>query len=212
MSSHPLRPGIFRQHSSCTVRPRSYPGMFLIRSPYDLIGVAVEYPSEQGSLLIESPWPDNESTYSEALPDLNRELSFIRGTSISAQVNVNRAPMEVLRAVPGMQIEVADRIVLNRENLGIDARANRSNTAEDRLTPVDWLRRSGTLDLEEMRVFAPYLTNLGTAFRFVSSGYGYPNDHASRQEVVLDYRFNPSRVSYSSVREHRDLFSESSRN
>ena len=130
-------------------------GMLLIRSRYDLIGVAVEYPSEDGSLLIESPWPDNESTYSEALPDLNRELSFVRGTSISAHVNVNRAPMEVLRAIPGMQSEVADRIVLNRENLGIDARANRSNTAEDRLTPVDWLRRSGTLDLEEMRVFAP---------------------------------------------------------
>ena len=187
-------------------------GMFVIRSPYDLIGVAVEYPSEDGSLLIESPWPDNESTYSEALPDLNRELSFVRGTSISAHVNVNRAPLEVLRAVPGMQDEVADRIVLNRENLGIDARANRSNTAEDRLTPVDWLRRSGTLDLEEMRIFAPYLTNLGTAFRFVSSGYGYPNAHGSRQEVVLDYRFSPSRVSYSSVREHRDLFSETARN
>ena len=45
--------------------------MFVIRSPYDLIA-AVEYPSEDGSLLIESPWPDNESTYSEALPDLNR--------------------------------------------------------------------------------------------------------------------------------------------
>ena len=187
-------------------------GMFVIRSPYDLIGVAVEYPSEDGSLLLESPWPDNESTYSEALPDLNRELSFVRGTSISAHVNVNRAPLEVLRAVPGMQDEVADRIVLNRENLGIDARANRSNTAEDRLTPVDWLRRSGTLDLEEMRIFAPYLTNLGTAFRFVSSGYGYPNAHGSRQEVVLDYRFSPSRVSYSSVREHRDLFSETARN
>ncbi|MEC8473644.1 MAG: hypothetical protein VXZ38_03240 [Planctomycetota bacterium] len=184
-------------------------GMFLIRSPYDLIGVAVEYPSEEGSLLIESPWPDNESTYSEALPDLNQELSFVRGTSIAAHVNVNRAPMEVLCAVPGMQIEVADRIILNRENLGIDARANRNNTAENRLTPVDWLRRSGTLDLEEMRIFAPYLTNLGTAFHFISSGYGYPNAHASRQEVVLDYRFSPSRVSYSSVQDNRDLFSAS---
>ena len=109
-----------------------------------------------------------------------------------------------------MQNEVADRIVLNRENLGIDARANRSNTAEDRLTPVDWLRRSGTLDPRKCE-FLPYLTNLGTAFRFVSSGYGYPNAHAwagGRPRLS----FHPSRVSYSSVRENRDSFSDSSRN
>jgi type II secretory pathway component PulK len=180
-------------------------GGFLIRSPYDLIGVPVEYQSDNGSLLIESPWPENEYTFRQALPQLHEELTFVLGTPIAAQVNVNQSPVEVLRSIPGISNDMVARIVENREKLGINARSSKSGTVRKRFSSIDWLRSSGGLSLEEMRILAPYVTNLGTAFRFISSGISHPTGATAHQEVTLDFRYPEGRISNTRIRELREM-------
>ena len=180
-------------------------GGFLIRSAYDLVGVSVEYQSEGGSLLLESPWPENDYTFNQGLPEINERLSFVLGTPVMAQVNVNQASEEVLFAVPGMLPDVAERILISRDKLGIYRYSSEARDSNKRHMPIDWLRRTGILDLKEMRLFAPYLTNFGNAYHFISSGVSHPNGYRAHQEVVLDFRFTPSRVVFSRSIDSRSL-------
>ena len=182
-------------------------GVYLIRSAYDVIGVDVEYRSKEGSILLKSPWPDNEQTFRNLLPALNQELSFLFGTPIMAQVNVNQSPTEVLQSIPGISTDLTRQIAIYRDKLGIHSESGDSALSEKRYLDIDWLRSSGVLSLKEMRVFAPYLTNLGTAFRFVSTGMSYPNGQSSHQQVVLDYRYPFGRVMDSRVGNLREMLS-----
>ncbi|MCH1494034.1 MAG: hypothetical protein L7U72_02290, partial [Rubripirellula sp.] len=89
--------------------------------------------------------------------------------------------------------------------LGIHRYSSEARDSNKRHMPLDWLRQSGTLDLKEMRMFAPYLTNLGNAYHFISSGVSHPNEHRAHQEVVLDFRYTPSRVVFSRSVDPRSL-------
>ncbi len=183
-------------------------GDFLIRSPYDLVGVAVEYQTDQGTTMLPSPWPESDQTFLEALPALDAVLSCALGTSILAKVNVNRSPTVVLRSIPGMKQEVLERILLNRGKLRLQSSSRSSVSSSDNRQGIDWLRSSGALDLVEMRTYAPYLTDRGTAFRFISSGTSFPSGITSHQEVVLDFRHVPSRVAYMRVFNVRELLND----
>ena len=179
-------------------------GVFLIRSIYDLIGVDVEYKSKDGSLLIESPWPENEYTFNKVMPVLNEDLCFLFGTPIMAQVNVNQAPIEVLRSIPGISDDLVDQILITRQTMGIDADSNNAIARSKQFLQIDWLRSAGVMNLKQMRVFAPYITNLGTAFRFISTGISQPSNQSSHQEVVLDFRYHSGNVAFSNTRSLRE--------
>ncbi len=180
-------------------------GGFLVRSAYDLVGVSVEYQSEDGSLLLESPWPENDYTFDQLLPKINEQLSFVLGTPVLAQVNVNQSPEQVLFAVPGMLPDVVNRIVTSRDQLGIYRYSSEARISGKQYMAIDWLRRSGTLDLKEMRLFAPYFTNVGNAFHFMSTGISHPNKHHAHREIILDFRYKPSRVVFARAVDSRSL-------
>ncbi|MCP4885269.1 MAG: hypothetical protein GY904_01450 [Planctomycetaceae bacterium] len=172
----------------------SSPGIFRIHSLYDLVGVNVEHRSEQGMIQLKSPWPAEEKTYQETLPALQEKLSCVLGAPVSIQIDVNHAPDSVLRAIPGLSEELANSIIQTRKSLGIAPAINGASPAR-RISPgIDWLRSSGCLDLEQMRLFAPYLSPHGNAVRFVSAGITAPAAITTFCEFVLDLRYKPGRV------------------
>jgi hypothetical protein len=172
----------------------SSPGIFRIHSLYDLVGVNVEHRSEQGMIQLKSPWPAEEKTYQETLPALQEKLSCVLGAPVSIQIDVNHAPDSVLRAIPGLSEELANSIIQTRKSLGIAPAINGASPAR-RISPgIDWLRSSGCLDLEQMRLFAPYLSPHGNAVRFVSAGITAPTATTTFCEFVMDLRYKPGRV------------------
>lgn len=172
----------------------SSPGVFRIRSLYDLVGVNVEHQSEQGMIQLQSPWPAEEKTYQEIVPALQRNLSCVLGAPLSIQIDVNKAPDSVLRAIPGLSEELANSIIQTRKVLAIAPTTVGASRARGISPGIDWLRSSGCLNLEQMRLFAPYLTARGSAVRFVSAGITAPAATTTFCEFVLDLRYKPGRV------------------
>lgn len=90
-------------------------------------------------------------------------------------VNVNTAPQAVLAALPGMTMDLAERIVASRGSVA----------PADRATPA-WLYAEGVLDAEQFKEIAPYLTGRGFQYRVKVVGYGLPSGQFRVLEAVVD--------------------------
>lgn len=164
-------------------------GNFTVRSIYDLIGVPVKLPKEYNFEELNSPWKSSGSNYPRLVPMLQSVFSFYDATPINVKVNVNLSPVDVLNAIPGIEDGLADHIVKMRSKLGGGNGLQGSSS-------IDWLRSQGVLTMDQLRTYAPYMTVRGNAFRFLSRGRLVSTGESFCQEVVIDRRQFPPRVSY----------------
>ena len=124
-----------------------------------------------GEAPFESPWTsDNLSQYFEkALEEL-----AVGSDGAQGRIDVSRAPAGVLRTLPRMTDESADRIA--------SAAANRA--AGDR-SPA-WLLIDGHVDLEQFRAIEPFITVSNRVFRVEAIGYFEQGGPMARVEALID--------------------------
>ena len=100
-------------------------------------------------------------------------------------VNVNTAPVEVLRLLPGMDENLSRTIVETRGALD----------AEKKKT-VAWLVTENLLDPAKFKVIAPMLTTRSLQLRLHCTGFGVPCGRFREVEAVVDFAGTSPRIAY----------------
>ena len=159
-----------------------------ITSVFDLVGARVRVPHPAGGpgWIIESPIQDIASSLRNYLPQLLDETTVDRAPVIYGRVNINLAPLAVLRAIPGMDSYLAAQIVAARQQ---------APDAPERQHPA-WPLLEGIVDLPTMRALLPYLTTGGDVYRAQIIGYFDQGGPQVRAEVVIDATVAPARLVY----------------
>ena len=155
----------------------------------DLVDAAVRVEPEEGKkpLFVASPLAGNPVHMREQLPKLLDRTTVESGPVIYGRVNVNLAPREVLRAVPGMDAGLVEQILGARRAAGRDDAQRRHPT---------WLLTEGLVDLQRMKALLPYLTGGGDVVRAQVIGFFDEPGPAMRVETVIDATTNPPRQVY----------------
>ncbi len=135
---------------------------------------------------------------SQAEMDEGKPDEYIDGFCLDDQhfaqgrVDLNRAPVEVLSALPGLDGELATAIVSARETISASERAG-----------VSWLVNSGALNSEQWIAAAPHLTWRTSAWRVRVLGRVLSGDREGSEvaaecvyEAVIDLSSPQPRVAY----------------
>lgn len=161
-----------------------------IESILDLVDAKVEVTSsnEETSTIVASPLTSEPTSLRQHLAKLWDRTSTVADPVLFGRVNVNLAPREVLRAVPGMESTVVEQILAARGSPG-----TREGTA--RRDPT-WLLSEGIVDLQRMKPLLPYLTGGGDVVRAQIVGFFEEPGPSVRVETVLDATASPPRQVY----------------
>ena len=170
-----------------------------IASLYDLIGAQVAMPAADGEFqVLASPFVADRAAYRDYLLKMVDELTVDARAVIPGRININLAPVAVLRAIPGADEELVDRIVAARELPDVDLAGMRYHAA--------WLVAGGWIEPAWMRELDPYVTTGGDVTRAQIVGFYAPGEAAAnpsadfdkqpmvRREVVVDAARAESRV------------------
>lgn len=132
---------------------------------------------------VQSPIQTTDLGARDKLMDLMDMVTVNKAESIPGRINVNLAPANVLRGIPGITDEIVERILAKRDLEGGDDPSRRHEV---------WLLSEGVVTLQEMKTLLPFMTGGGQVFRTQAVGYYTSGDAASRAEVVIDAtRTNP---------------------
>jgi len=166
------------------------PARFRIASPLDLVNARVRFPSrgKGDAQILESPLQESRSDFRTSLLRLLDHVTVMPRPVLRGRININLAPAPVLKAIPGMDAGVADRIVAAR------GRGNAGND-NDRRQPV-WLLFERVVDLPQMKTLLPYLTCGGDVYRAQIVGFFDSQGPIARAEVVFDATLTPPRLLY----------------
>lgn len=107
------------------------------------------------------------------------------GTPVFGLVNVNTAPAEVLAALPGIDGNLASRIVGTRAEL--DAQSRRT---------IAWLFAEGAVSAETFIKISPILTARGYQFHVRCIGFGWPCQRFRIIEAVIDMADGAPQITY----------------
>lgn len=167
----------------------SQPPSFAIGSLLDLIGANVAVASSQlaSQVLIESPLQDEQSSLRTELPKLYDLLTLRNEPRLVGRIDLNRAPREVLLAVPTLDETLVEEILAKRKSLFDPYRP-------DAMRHATWLLTEDVVTLEQMRQLDPFLTGAGDVHRCQVVGYFDESGPSDRAEVVIDATLARSRV------------------
>jgi hypothetical protein len=157
VSDNPSRPqGATGSESTDYVPDFSVAAQTIIASPLDLIDSEVTIPSQSGEAprRLTSPIQSNGPEFAEQLDRLVDDVWFEDVEYREGVIDTLEAPLEVLRALPGVSEEVLARWVQVRQQ----------NGAARRSTPA-WLVREQVLDLKQLRALLPWLTCRSDTYR-----------------------------------------------
>jgi hypothetical protein len=105
--------------------------------------------------------------------------------TLRGRVNVNLAPPEVLRAIPGIDKSLAEQIVTSRST------GTKNNQGRDK-HPY-WPFVEGSVNLDQMKQLCPYLTVRGDVYRAQIVAFSETSRLSQRVEVVYDATRQPAR-------------------
>jgi len=164
---------------------------YAIDSIYDLIGAEVAIPLTEGKTqLLRSPCAADRSSLREHLLPLADEVTVDPRPVIPGRIDVNTAPREVLRTIPGADETLVERILGARETPLSAAGPQRYHAA--------WLAAEGWTEPAWMRILEPYVTAGGDVHAAQIAAFFAPGeaderrpvargeDLGVRREVVLD--------------------------
>ena len=142
-----------------------------------------------------SPLTADRSVLRTVLPKMYEVLTTDSRRVIPGRIDVNQAPLAVLRSIPGLDDAATKQIVsARRVQVAGDTQLHRHAV---------WLLTEGIVDLPRMRAISPFVTGGGDVFR--TQLIAYFDDRTStdpsptaRMEVVVDAAQTPARVVASS--------------
>ena len=100
-------------------------------------------------------------------------------------VDVNTAPIAVLRTVSGIDEPLAESIVSTRRSI-----------SPERRTTIAWLFQEGVVDAPLFKQIAPFLTARSFQYSFHVVGYGVPSGRYRVLDVIIDLAGDKPRVSF----------------
>jgi hypothetical protein len=161
----------------------SVAGGTIIASPLDLIDSEVTVPSKSGEAArkLTSPIQSNGPEFAEQLDRLVDDVWFEDVEYREGVIDTLEAPLEVLRALPGVSEEVLTRWVQVRQQ----------NGAARRSTPA-WLVREQVLDLKQLRALLPWLTCRSDTYRAQVVAFRDAMTPILRRVYLLDGRRDPA--------------------
>jgi DNA uptake protein ComE-like DNA-binding protein len=162
------------------------PATYRITSLLDLVDVHVRVIGEDAAAptqTLHSPFAREPSSATNYLARLLDEASLDNRPFIEHTIDINEAPIEVLAAVPGLGVELAQAIVQRRA--GLDA--TRRNT-------IAWLYTEQVLTLDQLRRLEPYFIARSDVYHIQSVGFRAPKSPLARYTAVIDARHIPARL------------------
>ena len=156
-----------------------------LTSVLDLIDAVVQIPSAAGPPIVAtSPFSSDSLQQSDYLGRILDDVTLSADEYVLGVVDINAAPVEVLRGVPGMTAAIAQRCVEARQP---------SSTASDRYH-VGWLLTQGICNLQTFRQLTPYLCARSDVYRIQVIGFRDELSPAFRATAVVDGRTRPARI------------------
>lgn len=165
----------------------SLPARFAIESPLDLVGARVRIASPDGKTgkVYASPLALDSASLRQWLPRLLDETTLEEADVLFGRVNLNLAPREVLRALPGMDEALVEQIL-----------AARATRRDAQMRHPAWPLVEGIATLPQMRVLLPYVTTGGDVYRGQIIAQDSRLQRVLRAEVVIDASVSPPRQAY----------------
>jgi DNA uptake protein ComE-like DNA-binding protein len=163
------------------------PGRVSLTNLLDLIGVNSQV-AEQGQqgqqpTVVESPFTDDTSSMRDYLPKLFDNFAANAAQSIPGRININQAPRSIVVGIPGLELNVAEQIIYNRD---VEFAVERPDRAYE-----TWLLTEGLIDLEQMKRLMPLVCAGGDVYRAQVVGYFEEEGPAYRLEVTIDATQSP---------------------
>ncbi len=153
---------------------------YAIRSVFDLIGTTVRIDVDRRDTVLKSPWAGDPGSVEEAVALLESRLTTTDDAFIAGRINVNAAPLAVLRSVPGINESLAQSILAGQR------RARGNGEICRRHQTIAWLFVEGIVDLRQLRSLVPWLTTRGDVFRGISIGHIDGHRVTSTIEFLID--------------------------
>ena len=157
-----------------------------LETPLDLLTPLATTAADGTPETVASPFDAKVSGGSDRLSKLLDYGTTSRAVVITGRININEAPLEVLRAIPEMTENTASQIIARRQAIAASSR----RTA---LRHPTWLLTEELVDLPQMKSLWNRITTGGSVYRCQVVGFLDDQGTASRFEVVVDATVKPPR-------------------
>jgi hypothetical protein len=142
----------------------------------ELVGASFTVDVNGQQTTFTSPFVDLPVAMAIYMPSLMDKLTTVSSPILPGRININEAPRQILKGIPGLSEEVIDAI--------IQARAEESESENRKFET--WPLVEGLVSLEQMRMIGPLITGGGDVFRAQIVGYFEDGAAFSRIEAVID--------------------------
>jgi len=161
------------------------PGRVKLRTVLDLVGVQTSAVAqgESEATVLDAAFSDELAAMQSYLPKLMDNLAVNAAPTIPGRLNINQAPRPLLKGIPGLELNVVEQIIADRD---IEVGPERPEQAYE-----TWLLTYGIVDLETMKKLLPMVTTGGDVYRAQVVGYYDAEGPGARVEVVLDATQSP---------------------
>ena len=175
-------------------------GRYTLRSGLDLVDatLSIEVAGGAGGAngstrpvrqTLSSPLVSSSSDFRLRLAKLMSETTAVQQPILEGRVDITGASAIVLAAVPGMTMELAQKLVQAREQ-GEGA----SMGTGPSILSIGWLVDKGIVDWSKLRELEPHLTTRSDVFSLQSVGFRDDRTPVFRSTVMIDARQLPARV------------------
>ncbi|GIW92307.1 MAG: general secretion pathway protein GspK [Pirellulaceae bacterium] len=155
----------------------------------DLVGakVQVQFFGTSDAVVIDSPFVPDIGAMNLYLPTLLDNCSVTSAQVIPGRININQAPRVVLMGIPGMDEELVDEIIRNRDVTG-QAQVDNPNLRFETwlLTEGLMFNEEGQPDIARMKQLTVFCCGKGDVYRAQVVGYFQEGGVSSRAEIVID--------------------------
>lgn len=175
-------------------------GRYTLRSGLDLVDATLSIEVAGGASggsgstrpvrqTLSSPLVSSSSDFRLRLAKLMSETTAVQQPILEGRVDITGASAIVLAAVPGMTMELAQKLVQAREQ-GEGA----SMGTGPSILSIGWLVDKGIVDWSKLRELEPHLTTRSDVFSLQSVGFRDDRTPVFRSTVMIDARQLPARV------------------
>ncbi len=147
-----------------------------VRQVLDLIDAQFTAQVNGEQVVFKSPLEANPIAMAVYLPTIMEKLTAVTATTLPGRININEAPREILRGLPGITEDILEQL--------IEARAQSADNQNRKYET--WPMVEGILSLQQMRTISPLITGGGDVMRAQSVGYFEQSAGSSRVEAVID--------------------------
>lgn len=161
-----------------------------LKSVFDLVGCQVQIAVEGKDSVLISPLSPDAASAAKWLPQWERETTLSAASTHRGRININQAPLPVLKMIDGMTDGLAQAIVQARDHASSD-----SPTASE-FDSIAWLLARGLVTSSQLRKLAPQMTVGGDVGQGFAVGQLVHSPTSTVLVFSIDGRMRPARIRF----------------